>query len=120
MMKYLKLFFVTILSLTIINGLAVASAQDASVDDSRIQQRLEEEGVDQAPAPVQVQERQMLGEKPSSGWVDENGKPLSDEEYAAWQKENNKGVFKKYPWLLPVVLIGGGAVVFGIVKARKK
>lgn len=118
-MKHLQIFFLATISLIVFNTGSRVIAQDASVDNDTIQQRLEEEGLDKAPEPIQVQERQMSGEKPSSGWVDENGKPLSDEEYAE-RRENQKGLLKKYPWLLPVILVILGGAVLAAVKLKKK
>lgn len=41
------------------------------------------------PAPVRIQETELRGEKPYSGFV-ENGKNLSDEEYAQYRKDRDR------------------------------
>lgn len=96
-----------------------ALAQTGTADDSNIQESLQQEGVNEAPKPVEVDDIEMRGSEPYSGFVDENGNPMSDEEYAAYL-EDQKGVFKKYPWLLPVLLVAVGGAVFLAVKASKR
>lgn len=118
-MKYFKTLLVSILSLTILASSPLVLAQTRSTDSESIQQRLEEEGLDEAPEVIEVEESTMSGVEPSSGFVDENGDPLSDEEYAAWREDNEKGFLKKNPWVMPVALalIAGG--VFVALKRKK-
>lgn len=118
-MKKFKILFVLALCIITLSGVSAVHAQTSTTEDSQIRQSLEQEGVSDAPAPVKVEGVELRGSKPYSGFVDENGKPMSDEEYSAW-KDSQKGLFKKYPWLLPATVLGLGAGVFVITKARKK
>ncbi len=118
-MKYKKsLLVLPALLLTLVFA-SPALAQTSTTDDSNIQESLQQEGVNEAPKPVEVEEVQLRGTEPYSGFVDENGNPMSDEEYAAYL-EDQKGVFKKYPWVLPVALLVIAGVVVGLTVSRKK
>lgn len=125
-MKYLNktpiLVFVAVLSLTLTT--ALAQAQNATVDDSTIQSSLEEKGLDKAPEPLTVPDITLSGEKPYSGLKDENGNPLSDEEFAAYREEQSKGALQKYPLVVGgiAILILGTivAVPLLIVRSSKK
>ena len=94
-------------------------AQDSSVDDSTIEQSLEEQNLDEAPAPVEVEESELVGPEPYSGFVDDEGNPLTDEEYEAYREEQSKGIFEKQPWLIALAVVVLGGLVFLIVKAIK-
>lgn len=90
-----------------------------STDDASIEKRLKEQGLDKAPGVVEVPKSEMQGEKPSSGFVDENGRPLSDEEYNKIREEERKGVFQKYPWIAPVLLLGiAGGIVLAVIRKK--
>lgn len=107
------------LALTLSLPVAV-HAQTSTVDNSKIEESLRANGVDKAPGVVEVPKSEMKGLEPSSGFVDKNGKPLSDAEYAQYLKDQ-EGVFKKYPWILPlvvVVLVGG--VLASYMHKKKK
>ncbi len=101
---------------------AVAMAHDGethSADDATIEHNLKEQGLDKAPEPVTIPKSEMYGLKPSSGFVDENGKPLSDEEYAAYRKEQEKGIFEKYPFVTAGLALGvTGLIVYKVKKRR--
>ena len=110
-MKKPLLFIALTLSLVLLTPV-VASAQTQSAPDSRIQQRLEEEGLDQAPEEITVPESQLLGEEPTSGFVDDNGNPISIEEHNSI-RENESGVqWNNIALVLGIVAIIGGAVYF--------
>ena len=62
----------------------------------------------------------MIGLKPSSGFVDEKGCTLSDEEYAKVREDREKNIFQRSPVgvaIFVVVVIGG---VAGTIILRKK
>lgn len=119
MRKIFKFTSVFVLVVSFGLGNVQVSAQTSSTENSRIEQRLEQEGLNEAPDVVEVEQRTMQGEAPSSGFVDENGRPLSDDEYKNWNNQQ-KGIFRKYPWLLPVMLLAVGGVVFAVIKISKK
>lgn len=108
-----------LLTLFVGGTVPAAVAQQRSTDSESIQQRLEEEGLDEAPDIVEVEDIEYSGQEPSSGFVDENGNPLSDEEYAEWREENEKGFLRKNPWVLPVVLVLVTAGAFAAMKRKK-
>jgi hypothetical protein len=115
----IKKVFTIMFASILISVPVIAHAQTSSVDDSKIEESLRANGVDKAPDVVDVPKSEMRGLEPSSGFVDKNGKPLSDAEYAQYLKDN-EGIFKKYPWILPiVVLVIGGGIVF-VVQHKKK
>ena len=54
---------------------------------------------------------------PTSGFVDDNGRPLSQEEYDKIKAEQEKGIFEKYP--IPSAVVGL-AIVGGILWLIRK
>lgn len=119
-MKKLHIALISVLTLTLIAIPATSTyAQTRSADDADIQRRLEDEGLDQAPEVIEVDEIEWRGEAPSSGFVDSDGNPLSDEEYEEYQEENSKGIFRKHPWILPLVIVAIAGSVLVVRKKRK-
>lgn len=114
-MKKILILAVLIASFGILIPSAVL-AETSTVDDSAIEKSLREQGLDKAPKPVEIKPAELYGLEPSSGFVDENGKALSDEEYAAYRKEQEKGIFEKYPF----VSAGLGIVIIGLVAYKIK
>lgn len=118
-----KIFTVVLASFLISVPVFAHDGDVHTTDDASIEKRLQEQGLDKAPGVVEVPKSEMQGEKPSSGFVDENGRPLSDEEYNKIREEQSKGIFQKYPWIIPVVLVlavGGIAIVFKLKKPKSQ
>lgn len=85
-----------------------------SVDDQTIEERLREQGLDEAPAPIEMQEPELRGEAPSSGFVDDDGNPISQEDYDSIRSAEESNAAKNSVYLigvLAVVAIVGTAVV---------
>lgn len=71
------------------------------------------------PAPVQLQQTEWSGDKPYSGFVDENGKQLSDEEYAQYRKDRDqKESIRFYSIVGGIVGVSIGLVIW--YKRRKR
>lgn len=58
--------------------------------------------------PIEVPKMEMKGQEATSGFVDENGKPLSQSEYDKINAELEKGFIEKYP--IVVYAVGGGII----------
>ena len=94
----------------------------ASVDDSAIEQQLKEKGLDKRPGPVEVPAMEFEGLEPTSGFVDDSGRALSDTEYQEYLKNQEKGIFEKYPLLIAglITLSIIGIVILILRKQRRK
>lgn len=124
-MNKLKLALVALLSIFVLAAPVAVHAQTTTVDDSTIQNSLQEQGLDQAPEVITVPETQMVGPERSSGFVDDNGQPISEEEYAKIREEQSKGIFEKQPILsalVGLVILGGivGLVVMLVARSKGK
>ncbi len=120
-MKKLYTTLASLLLLTVLVLPAVSvSAQTLEADNQDIQNRLEQEGLDEAPAPIEVDDVEWSGEAPSSGFVDEDGNPISEEEYEKIREENSKGIFEKQPWIIPVVIAAVAGVALAVVLKKRK
>src|SRR5690606_4210217 len=110
----MKKFLITLAVIATITPFApvAVSAQTTSVDDSKIEQSLREKNLDQKPGVVEVEESTIQGQKPSSGFIDENGNPISQEQYDR-MREDEKGV----KWLNVGLVLGALAIVGGTIVA---
>ena len=72
--------------------------------------------------PVEVPPAEMYGLEPTSGFVDENNRPISEEEYRKIADEQSKGLFEKYPMLAvgAIALVIGGIMLFFISRKGKR
>lgn len=89
-----KIFSILVLTISLVSFVPVFAHETGaphthSVDDAVIEESLKEKGLDKAPGVVEVPEREMLGEAPYSGYVDDNGNPISDEDYNKMQEDED-------------------------------
>jgi hypothetical protein len=121
-----KLFGIIILAFTLLTVVPVAAHETGedhthSVDSEVIEESLREQGLDQAPGVVEVPKSEMQGQKPYSGWVDEDGNPLSDEEYAKIQDEKSGMQWKNIAIaLVGLTVVGGGVAALAIALNKRK
>lgn len=118
-----KLFSLIVIAFTVFT-FTPAFAQDdgtRSVDSSVIDESLKEKGLDKAPGVVEVPKSEMLGEKPYSGWKDEDGNPISDEDYAKMQDEDKARARRNSLILVGVLLIvAAGGIGFFVSRRSGK
>lgn len=120
-----KLFVIFVLALTLLT-FTPALAHDGedhthSVDNEVIEESLKKEGLDQAPGVVEVPKQEMLGEAPSSGFVDEAGNPISDEDYNQMREDDKARTSRNRLILGGVVgVLAVGGVTTGLILSKKK
>jgi len=82
-MNFMKKIIYTIMALTILGTgylkAPVASALVKSADDTSIDQSLEDAGAKDAPKSIEIAPTTTYGLEETSGFVDDNGKPISRE-----------------------------------------
>lgn len=109
----------TLLTFAPVSAQNADSNETRSVDSSVIEDSLREKGLDEAPGVVEVEESEMLGQEPYSGFVDEDGNPISDEDYEKMRKESSGVQWKNIAILAGGLVLVGGAVA-GVIVAKKR
>lgn len=118
-MKKLITLFILAALLIPSAGLYAQDDGQRSVDDSTIEESLREEGLDQRPEVVEMSESEVTGEAPSSGFVDDDGNPISDEDYNK-MREDDKSRAQRNRIILVVGLVVIAGAVGGAVVYKKK
>lgn len=118
-----KIFVIIVLTLTALTFTPAIAQDDGmrSVENERIEESLRERDLDEAPGVVEVPEIEMQGEAPSSGFVDENGNPISDEDYNK-MLEDDKARAQRNRIIagVAVVVVAGTAVAIFIKRSKAK
>ena len=100
--------------------LSITKTYAEAVDDSVVEQRLRDQGLDRAPGVVEVPPMELHGFEQTSGYVDENGRALSEAEYQKYREDQEKGIFQKYPIIIVALFVLLGAGAFVLVKRKKR
>lgn len=96
------------------------SAQSRTADDEAIQQSLEDQGLDEQPERLEFQESTMGGQERSSGFVDENGDPISKEEWDEIRQREEEGLIRQPVFYITVLLIGLVGVGYLVYRKSRK
>ena len=102
MKKFIALLILSLVFVAAPNGV---SAQTETVDDSNIEQRLGEEGLNEAPEAIELEESTIVGEEETSGFVDDEGNPISADEFEQIREEESGTQWAN------IALVGGAVVV---------
>lgn len=122
----MKRLFGTIILAAILVTPAAVLAHEAgedhthSVDDSVIEERLNREGLNEAPDAIEMPESTIRGEEETSGFVDDDGNPISIEDYNEARERETGMQWGNIAILIAVLTVIGGGIVFAVIKLKSK
>lgn len=62
----------------------------------------------------------LIGLKPTSGFVDDNGCPITIEEYEELREEAEKGIFEEQPVLSVAAVLGVAGLVIWLIRRKRR
>lgn len=125
MVNMKKLFGTIILAAILVTPAAVLAHETGedhthSVDDSVIEERLNREGLNEAPDAIEMPESTIRGEEETSGFVDDDGNPISIEDYNEARERETGMQWGNIAILIAVLTVIGGGIVFAVIKLKSK
>lgn len=120
-----KLFGTIVLAAILLTPAAVLAHEAGedhthSVDDSVIEERLNREGLDEAPDAIEMPESTIRGEEETSGFVDDDGNTISIGDYNEARERETGMQWGNIAILIAVLTVIGGGIVFAVIKSKSK